>query len=282
MKKKINLSNITFFIGLILVTIPLVLRGISYFNQSKVVYNYKKEISTMAPEDIADISKEADKYNESVKDTTIVSIESAETASQNVGVSEYSFLKTGKVIGNLVIDSIDVNLPIYDGITENNLQKGIVHLDGSSYPNGKESTHALLAGHTGLSSVVLLDNIDLLQLGDTFEVEYLGEKKLYEVCNIRVVTPDDVSTLGVLKGETLVTLITCTPKGINTHRLLVTGRLTTEEKEMSLKDKIMYFIKTHWLTLILIFVITEILVYQFLKIQEKINNKFHTKDDKVE
>ena len=126
-------------------------------------------------------------------------------------------------MGYITISKIGVELPIYHGTTEEVLQHGIGHLGGTSLPVGGEGTHAVFSGHRGLPSALLFSDLDQMQLGDHFSLRILGEQLLYEVDQILVVEPDEVKDLYPVEGEDLVTLVTCTPYGVNTHRLLVRG-----------------------------------------------------------
>lgn len=134
-----------------------------------------------------------------------------------------SELSGQSVMARLVIPAIDVDLPVYHGTTERTLAKGIGHLFGSQLPVGGPGTHALLTGHTGIPEATLFDNLDQLEIGDAFYISVAGEHLKYEVSELDVVLPNETETLRPVVGEDLVTLITCTPYGINTHRLLVTG-----------------------------------------------------------
>ena len=133
-------------------------------------------------------------------------------------------------MGYIEIPRISVRLPIYHGTTEEVLQHGIGHLGGTSLPVGGEGTHAVFSGHRGLPSALLFSDLDQMQLGDHFSLRILGEQLLYEVDQILVVEPDEVKDLYPVEGEDLVTLVTCTPYGVNTHRLLVRGhRIESED-----------------------------------------------------
>ena len=136
------------------------------------------------------------------------------------------------IMGFLEIPSIKVKLPIYHGTSSAVLQKGVGHLEGSSLPVGSESTHSILTGHTGLNKAKLFTDLTSVQKGDMFFVSVLGQKMAYAVDDINIVLPDDTSKLQVVEGKDYVTLITCTPYGVNDHRLLVRGVRTeyTEEK----------------------------------------------------
>ena len=121
------------------------------------------------------------------------------------------------------IPSIDVNLPIYHGTDAATLDKGVGHLFGTALPVGGESTHTVLTGHTGLGTATIFDELTSVQMGDYFYIETAGRHLKYQVTDIRVVLPNETETLNKVEGKDLATLITCTPYGVNTHRLLVTG-----------------------------------------------------------
>ena len=127
------------------------------------------------------------------------------------------------VMGYIDIPSIDVSLPIYHGVSEEVLRKGVGHLEGTSLPIGGDSTHSVLTGHTGLSSARLLTDLEELKVGDIFIINILGDKLAYQVYDTEVVVPSDVSSLYVEDGKDLCTLVTCTPYGVNSHRLFVHG-----------------------------------------------------------
>ena len=124
---------------------------------------------------------------------------------------------------SVCIPRIDVTLPVYEGTKEEILQKGVGHIPWSSPLTGGNSTHCLLAGHRGLPGAELFLRLNELEQGDVFYIETNGEKRTYEVCEIQVVRPDQTQGLGIQKGRELVSLVTCTPYAINSHRLVVTG-----------------------------------------------------------
>lgn len=139
-------------------------------------------------------------------------------------VSEYKeHPNESNAIGILKIPRIHAVLPIYCGTSEEVLQKGIGHIQESSLPGGGESTHCLLAGHRGLPDATLLARLGEVEKGDAFYIEVNDKRYAYQVFEITVVRPEDTKGLGIQKGRDLVSLITCTPYGMNTHRLIVTG-----------------------------------------------------------
>ena len=129
-------------------------------------------------------------------------------------------------MGYIEIPNIDVSLPIYHGTEESVLQVAVGHVEWTSLPVGGESTHCVLSGHRGLPSARLFTNLDKLNVGDTFVLRVLDEVLTYEITQILIVEPSDTEALTVREGEDLCTLVTCTPYGINTHRLLVCGKRT--------------------------------------------------------
>jgi sortase A len=156
-------------------------------------------------------------------------------------LAEYSSLlriSGSGVMGTLEIPALGVNLPIYHGTDVNVLQIGVGHLEGSSLPVGGLGTHAVITGHRGLPSSTLLTDLDRLEVGDVFYLRVLTETLAYEVDQIRVVLPDDYGEMGIVSDRDYCTLLTCTPYGINSHRLLVRGSRTDYE-EAAVRAKIM-------------------------------------------
>ena len=141
------------------------------------------------------------------------------------------------IMGYIEIPTINVNLPIYHGTGSDSLERGVGHLLGSSLPVGGESTHAILTGHSGMASQKMFTDLVQVEVGDVFYLHILDETLAYQVRELNTVLPHDTSLLGISTGEDLCTLITCTPYGINTHRLLVTGsRIPYEEAETIVEE----------------------------------------------
>lgn len=141
------------------------------------------------------------------------------------------------IMGYVEIPKISVNLPIYHGTENDSLERGIGHLLGSSLPVGGESTHSILSGHSGMASQKMFTDLEQLIVGDVFYLHILNETLAYQVVEINTVLPYDTSLLGVAPGEDLCTLVTCTPYGVNTHRLLVRGsRIPYEEAELLMEE----------------------------------------------
>ena len=134
-------------------------------------------------------------------------------------------------MATIKIPSIDVNLPIYHGTDTATLDKGVGHLFGTALPVGGESTHTVLTGHTGLGNATMFDQLTSVKMGDYFYIETAGRHLKYQVTDIRVVLPHETESLNKVEGKDLATLITCTPYGVNTHRLLVTGERVPMDEE---------------------------------------------------
>ena len=179
---------------------------------------------------LEEMLEKAREYNEKLASSHVVLTDpfSGET---NGGISEKEYyqllnLDNTGVMCSLEIPSIDVDLPVYHGTSNSVLEKGVGHLEGTSLPVGGKDTHAVFTGHTGLNKAKLFTDLTELQKGDQFYIRVLDKILAYEVCRIDVVLPEDTSKLSVVDGQDLVTLVTCTPYGQNTHRLLVRGKRT--------------------------------------------------------
>lgn len=168
--------------------------------------------------------QQAQQYNQQLS-TEQSALEDAFSSQQPSGGEE-------GLLGYVEIEKIDVYLPIYEGTTEQILRKGIGHLSGSSLPVGGESTHAVLAGHSGLASQLMFTELEQLEIGDRFSLYVMGEELCYQVDQILTVEPWQTDALQIEEGKDMVTLITCVPYGVNSHRLLVRGqRVETEETQ---------------------------------------------------
>ena len=206
--------------GLSLLLYPTVSNYFNTVRQAQSILSYDDEIAALEEEENRRLWQAAEEYNRSLLDRpSAFSLTDAQEAAYP------TTLLTGSssVMAYLEIPSIDVKLPVLHGVSADTLQKTVGHLEWSSLPVGGESTHCVLSGHRGLPSSELLTNIDRLTYGDVFYLHVLGQNLEYRVDRITVVEPDDLSQLGIIEGLDCVTLVTCTPYGINSHRLLVRG-----------------------------------------------------------
>lgn len=153
------------------------------------------------------------------------------------------------IMGYIEIPKINVHLPIYHGTGDSSLSKGVGHLLGSSLPVGGESTHSILSGHSGMASQTMFTDLEQLGIGDVFYLYVLGDVLAYQVMEINTVLPSDTSLLGIWEGEDCCTLMTCTPYGVNTHRLLITGsRIPYEEAEqITVQMEVEDSTGSHWM-----------------------------------
>lgn len=199
------------------------------------VIAYDDNVKSKSEKEIDEMIEKAREYNRELAKTKVILTDPfVETEEQRKeGLVYNSLLDFGGngMMAYLEIPCIAVNLPVFHGTSAEVLETGIGHLEGSSLPVGGETTHAVLTGHTGLNRAKLFTDLTELKEGDLFFIHVGGENLAYEVSEINVVVPEDVSKLSIREGEDLVTLITCTPYGVNTHRLLVTGKRTTYTEE---------------------------------------------------
>ena len=217
---------IVFLVGLSLLLYPSVSDYWNSFRQSRAIASYVESVSHLDNQEYQALLEEARAYNASlVGDKTRFSPTEEELA-------EYLTLlgSTGAAVGYVEIPAIKLTLPIYLGTSETVLQVGVGAMEGSSLPIGGESTHAVLTGHRGLPSATLFTDLDRLVQGDMFHIHILNETCTYEVDQILIVEPAEMDALEIAEGEDYCTLVTCTPYGVNSHRMLVRGhRIETPE-----------------------------------------------------
>lgn len=210
---------IVFIIGLFILLYPSISQYWNSFVQSSVVSDYDKLFSNMKDVDYTEDFKKADLYNQNL-------FKLKYPLAQYKKLSGYEKLinvNNNGMMGYISINKIKVEIPIYHGTGASVLNVAVGHLEGSSIPVGGKSTHSVLSAHRGLPSARLFTDLNKLELGDIFEITVLDRKLTYQVDQIRVVEPNDVTNLKIKENEDYVTLMTCTPYGLNTHRLLVRG-----------------------------------------------------------
>lgn len=237
---------VTLFIGasIVMMFYPWISNFVNQHQADITVDNYKKKEKSLSEEQKEEMWKKAQMYN-------------ADLAKNRVELTDpfvesKSAIKSGLIYNNLLnidksgmmcyleIPCINVNLPVFHGTAASTLERGIGHLEGSSLPVGGKSTHAVLTGHTGLNNAKLFTDLTEVKEGDLFFLHTLGKDLAYRVIEIEVVLPEETQDLLIRKGKDLVTLITCTPYGVNSHRLFVTGirtKYTPEEKENAKDDR---------------------------------------------
>ena len=233
MKRKANHATTIILILILIVGLSLLLYpSVSdYWNSmhaSQAVANYAEKVKDLSREQYDKMLQEAKAYNK-----TLAQSGGGYTLSKQQEAAYESILDvTGTgIMGYIEIPTIHISLPIYHGIEDSVLQIAVGHLEWSSLPVGGKSTHCVLSGHRGLPSAKLFTNLDQLVEGDTFVIRVLDEVLTYEVDQILIVEPSDVSALTIEEGKDLCTLVTCTPYGINSHRLLVRGHRVANQTE---------------------------------------------------
>lgn len=225
---------ILFLLALIMTLYPVISNYVNQKYASQIHTAYQEVIQQT---DNAQLQKERElaiAYNNAITPGTAAE-ESYSRESLLAASVEYDSLLniTGEgTMGYVVIPKINVNLPIYHGTGNDSLDRGVGHLLGSSLPVGGENTHAILTGHSGMATQKMFTDLEQLDIGDVFYLQILNETLAYQVIEINTVLPYDTSLLGITHGEDYCTLVTCTPYGVNTHRLLVRGsRIPYEEAE---------------------------------------------------
>ena len=241
MKRKILtvLAILLGLAGLGVLLYPSVSNWMEQAKQRRQIAAYQEAQAQMEQERRAALLAEADRYNQKLAELGISfdMLGEAEKEALLIDGKSYDELLLAEdsgVMGYLEIEKIKLKLPIYHGVSEEALEDGVGHLEGTSLPVGGETTHAVLFGHRGLPSAKLFTDLDQLEKGDHFLIHVLNETLSYEVDKISVVKPEETSSLAVEEGKDLVTLLTCTPYGVNTERLLVRGhRVPYVEQEVA-------------------------------------------------
>lgn len=211
-------------VGTCMIGYPFASDYLNKLEQAKVTQDLAHTIEESPEEDLSAYMQQAIDYNERLLSGAAYVVDPFEPDAPTATDEDYANclnLNGDGVMGQIVIPKIGVNLPISHGTEGSGMDHGVGHVTNTSLPVGGESTHSVLAGHTGLPSAVIFDKLDQLEVGDYLIIQVLGEDHAYRVTSTEVVLPDDTSSLGVKQGEDLVTLVTCTPYGVNSHRLLV-------------------------------------------------------------
>ena len=223
-KKSGNASTIIlvaiFFVGLSVLLYPTISDFWNEKRQSQAIVNYDDLIVDLTPEDYSEYFKKADSYNGKIRNMSFPFLNH-----QNIADEYYNTLDINGdgMMGYITLEKIKVQLPIYHGTSDKVLNTAVGHVEGSSIPVGGKSTHSVLSAHRGLPSAKLFTNLDKLENGDIFTIRILDRLITYQVDQILIVLPSETDNLNIVPGEDYCTLVTCTPYGINTHRMLVRG-----------------------------------------------------------
>ena len=219
---------LVFLVGLSLLLYPSVSDYWNSFHQSRAIATYAEQVANIDNDIYAQLWEDARAYNQ-----TLVGKENRFQITEEERETYESLLNVGGngIIGYIEIAKIGCSLPIYHGTDEGVLQIAVGHIEGTSLPTGGESTHCVVSGHRGLPSAKLFTDLDKLIPGDTFVLRVLDETLTYEVDQILIVEPQELAALEIEEGRDYCTLVTCTPYGINTHRLLVRGHRVANAEE---------------------------------------------------
>ena len=217
--KTVIFLTLGFLIGISVLLYPSFSNYWNSKTQSRAIVDYESVLEHLEPKDYSAIFQAAYDYNEALRAVEIPLMHYEEVP----GYYDTLKIEGTSIIGYVKIDKIGVELPVYHGTSEQVLNRGVGHLEGSSLPVGGESTHSVMSAHRGLPSAKLFTDLDRLEMGDTFQVIVLDQVLTYQVDQINVITPHEIDDLQIVEGKDYCTLFTCTPLGINTHRLLVRG-----------------------------------------------------------
>lgn len=209
-----------FLVGLSVMLYPTVSDYVNQKNQSRAVASYSEEVENLSDVDYQAYFDAANDYNRRLAETPDAFYRPEEVS----GYTDTLDVSGTGIMGYITIPKIGVELPVYHGTSDGVLQVAAGHLEGSSLPVGGAGTHAVISAHRGLPSAKLFTNLDELEVGDTFTITVLDRVLTYEVDQISIVLPTETDLLQPVEGKDYVTLMTCTPYGINTHRLLVRGK----------------------------------------------------------
>lgn len=272
--------------SVLLIGYPFVSNYLMSLNHESQVVACEENVKQVTEEEKKHEYEKARQYNRKFLSNVVIT-DPFDPAYQLPEVVEYeTTLNFGDgLMGSVEIPAINVNLPIYHGTSEEVLQKGIGHMQNTSLPVGGKSTHCVLTGHTGLPTAKLFTDLDQLEKGDIFYTRILGDVRAYKITKIYVIEPDDTESLIVYQGKDLVSLITCTPYGINSHRLIVRGkRVPYDEAEHNNQTEINRDKESTWmqeykraliagavilLTILFIFIIIRFIIVKRRKKKEK-------------
>ncbi len=263
MKRNLVLVGI-FLFGLGIFLYPTISNWLATRAHYSEISSYDKKIKALQKKEVERREKEAAEYNKQVQTSAKTFTDPFSEKKSNYQAYA-DVLNLGDVMGYIEISKINIKLPIYQGTSEEVLGRGIGHLDFSSLPVGGESTHTILTGHRGLPSAKLFTDLDKLSKGDLFYIHSLDKVLAYKVDQIKVVLPHETDDLQIVQKKDYTTLITCTPYGVNTNRLLVRGvRVELNEKEKQ-KVSTEIFIFNKWTVIVPILLLCVFLVVIYKK-----------------
>lgn len=291
MKRKISgiLFGLMFLLGFAILIYPTVSNQWNTYRQNQLISSYEELIGKMAEEDFTKEWEKANAFNDTIIHNNIFGDVFGENGDDIKNIEYWQILNVGNdgVMGYVSIPKINVKLSIYHGTADDVLQTGIGHLNGTKLPIGGESTHSVLAAHRGLPSARLFTDIDQLERGDMFYIHVLDETLAYQVDQILdMVDKDDNETLQkalqIEEGQDYVTLFTCTPYGVNSHRLLVRGTRVPyngeEEIESTAAESMLKSIQNYYMIYLILGLSVTLLVILLMKFLIKPGKKKHKKE----
>lgn len=229
--------TLLFLIGFGIMLYPVLSNALSQISYNETISSYEQSVSDENSSLYQSMIQEAVNYNEKLTTSSIVDVFSDPEITNSEEYMDILNLNRDGVMGYISIPKIDIKIPIYHGTSSEVLSKGVGHLEGSSFPVGGESTHAILSAHRGLPSARLFTDLDQLEVGDKFYIYILDQVYTYQVDQVLVIEPSETEALQIQDGKDLVTLVTCTPYGVNTHRLLVRGERVEELAEQVIESE---------------------------------------------
>lgn len=270
--RKIDFRRIMFLIiflmGLGLMSFPIISQFYYYNASHQKINEFKAEVLNLSSEEKEQRINLAKAYNASLNFMNITIKDPYNSEEKEQGRNEYGrMLKVKEQIGHVVVPKISQDLPIYTGTSEDVLQKGVGHLEGTSLPVGGESTHTVLSAHRGLPNAQLFTNLDKLEKGDIFYIHNLKETLAYKVEEIKIIEPTEIENLKIIVNKDYATLLTCTPYMINSHRLLVRGERIAynPEEESKLLEKASRMYLLYVVGIVIVFIILILSVIMVLR-----------------
>ena len=268
---------IIFLLGIGLMFYPTINNIINNSKHHYVISNYDTNVDNTSNKKIEDMLLKAQEYNKNLNHNSIQDVFSTDKVDHDNVYDNLLNINNDGLMGYIEIPKINIKLPIYHSTSEEALEKGVGHLKGSSLPIGGIGTHAILAAHRGLPTSKLFSDIDKLLVGDKFYISILGEKLAYQVDNIAVVKPSELDLLDISKDKDYITLVTCTPYGVNSHRLLVRGVHIEESKKEIVNEldnkELIYLSNDDKLLIGIIIGIFIIIIIIFIRMLVKRNEK---------
>ena len=266
LSKQSILLKLIFVFGLLITVYPLISQFYYRYESDREIESFYEQAQQLPSEEVSKRLEKARAYNQTLDPSKMQDPYSEE---EKAGIAEYArMLEVKEKIGFVEIPKINERIAIYAGTTEDVLQKGAGHLEGSSLPVGGESTHAVISAHRGLPNASLFTNLDRLKIGDQFYIHNIAETLAYEVDQILVVEPSDFDPVMVQSGEDYATLLTCTPYMINSHRLLVRGHRVPYEPKVAAKQKPIFFLDMLSLSYLIAFLLM-LLIFGVLYLRRK-------------